>query len=192
MSIPVQIQQKGLLSPSKKAKPSPAPSPAKKKDEAAPQATKPASLMDKLNQMDSKEVKAKIKTVNKLADLQAQLKSLKNDTNVKKAACMITNSILYNYHLFPKQTVSWKQTKLLLTVFLFLCNARSKKEAKVKTVKSALRPQTFNTFDTTSFKLFFDCSVRWQPFFFLSMTALKKYQHKLSDWLLKLFQPFRR
>jgi len=81
----VSFQQKGLLSPSKKAKPSPA----KRKDEevAPKQATKPAtSLMDKLNQMDSKEVKAKIKTVNKLADLQAQLKSLKNDTNVKKAA----------------------------------------------------------------------------------------------------------
>ena len=83
MTIPVPFQQKGLLSPSKKAKPSPA---KKKDEEAAPQATKPASLMDKLNQMDSKEVKAKIKTVNKLADLQAQLKSLKNDTNVKKAA----------------------------------------------------------------------------------------------------------
>ena len=85
MTIPVPFQQKGLLSPSKKAKPSPA----KRKDEevAPKQATKPAtSLMDKLNQMDSKEVKAKIKTVNKLADLQAQLKSLKNDTNVKKAA----------------------------------------------------------------------------------------------------------
>jgi len=41
-----------------------------------------SKVMDALNKMPAKEVKAKIKTVNKLADLQAQLRELKKDKNL--------------------------------------------------------------------------------------------------------------
>ena len=79
----VPFQQKGPLSPSKKSKQA-----SSNEDDAARKPPSTASLdnlMDKLNKVDSKEVKAKIKTVNKLADLQAQLKSLRKDPNLGKA-----------------------------------------------------------------------------------------------------------
>jgi len=81
----VIFEQKGPLSPSKKAKQTEeaagAPAPARKHSAASLN-----NVMDKLNRMDSKEVKAKLKTVNKLSDLQAQFKSLKKDPNLAKSS----------------------------------------------------------------------------------------------------------
>ena len=79
----VPFQQKGPLSPSKKSKQA-----SSNEDDASRKPPSTASLdnlMDKLNKVDSKEVKAKIKTVNRLADLQAQLKSFRKDPNLGKA-----------------------------------------------------------------------------------------------------------
>ena len=79
----VPFQQKGPLSPSKKSKQ--ASSSEGDASRKPPSTASLDSLMDKLNKVDSKEVKAKIKTVNRLADLQAQLKSFRKDPNLGKA-----------------------------------------------------------------------------------------------------------
>ena len=59
-----------------------------KKTESEPEqkmvanANSPSKVMEKLNQLTAQEVKAKIKKVNKLSDLQAQLRSLRKDKNL--------------------------------------------------------------------------------------------------------------
>jgi len=82
----VVFEQKGLLSPSKKAKQESAQTAPAAPVAKGGSAGSVSSLMDRLKGMDSKEAKAKIKTVNKLADLQAQLRSLKKDPNLAAAA----------------------------------------------------------------------------------------------------------